>query len=54
MHMSENREKIGIPAGRDDSSASARQEWRRPEWRKLDMSETESSFHLNTDGGIFS
>jgi len=52
--MSENRRDIGIPAGQDHSAAPARQEWQRPELRKLEMTEAESSFHLNTDGGIFS
>jgi len=52
--VGKNRKDTEPPTSQDDLKAPARQEWQRPELRKLDMTKAESSFHLNTDGGIFS
>ena len=52
MPMSKDREEAGVAAGRDDSTKRARQEWQRPEIRKLGADEAQASINSNTDGVI--
>jgi len=51
--MDEIRKEVTGTAG-EETAAPVREAWKRPEWRQIDASEAEGSFHSNTDGGIFS
>jgi hypothetical protein len=46
-HMDESRQAIETLDSRDQPPA--RQEWRRPEWRKLDAREAQAGLNVNPD-----
>ena len=51
--MSENRNETLVSAGQNEASTVVRQEWRRPEWRKLSADESESTVAgKNVDSGF--